>query len=67
MEKFYILIENDYNVIFISDKKVICQKFKDRYHSLIGDSIKLDIYQVNSENIKLGVKLTHKLFYRFRN
>ena len=66
MEKFYILVENDRNIVFISDKKSICQHFKDRYHALIGDSIKLDIHEVDSEYIKLGISLDHKFYYTVR-
>ena len=66
MEKFYILVENDHNIIFISDKQDICQLFKDRYHALIGNAITLDIVEVDSEHIKLGVTLDHRFFYTSR-
>ena len=66
MEKFYILVENDHNIIFISDKKEICQKFKDQYQLLIGDLIKHDIHEVDSEYIKLGVSLNHNFYYTVR-
>lgn len=66
MDKFYILVENDRNIIFISDNKSICQHFKDKYHSLIGEVIKLDIYEVDSEYIKLGATLNHNFFYTVR-
>ena len=66
MEKFYILVENDRNIIFISDKEEICKNFKDRYHSLFGDVIRLDIHEVDSEYIKLGVSLNHNFYYTIR-
>lgn len=66
MEKFYILVENDRNIVFISDKKSICQHFKDRYQALMGDVIKLDIHEVDSEYIKLGVTLNHNFYYTVR-
>lgn len=66
MDKFYILVENDRNIIFISDKQDICQLFKDRYHALIGNAITLDIKEVDSEYIKLGVMLDHRFFLTVR-
>ena len=66
MEKFYILVENDRNIVFISDKKSVCQYFLDRYHALIGEAIKLDIHEVDFEYIKLGIALDHRFFYTVR-
>ena len=66
MEKFYILVENDRNIIVISEKKTICEYFKERYQALMGDVIKLDIHEVDSEYIKLGVTLNHNFYYTVR-
>lgn len=67
MEKYFILVENDRNIYFISDKKSICERFKERYQALMGDVIKLDIYEVDSEYIKLGVSLNHNFYYTVKN
>ncbi len=66
MEKLYILVENDRDIIFISDKEDICQLFKDRYHALLGKVISLDVKEVDFEYIKLGFTLNHKFHFTVR-